>query len=393
MRLIHPAAAKTPASVVLLVNLAKYAYIHRDYVLVGAYVRIIFVGNGNQKFDGLRHFGYDTRIFNGLVRNGHCVYFFSDRDEVRYSSPFGKLKLIGRKRTNEKLIRVAENMKADALVLAHVDTILPETFEQIKKRLPDIRIAQIKIDALFNTKNRTNIKKREDVVDATFLTTGGDILKEIAGKKSVCYFIPNFTDSSIETGLAHTHKDLPYDVACFMHVDSGYAPDEKDRLRLANGLTEGIKDLKTCYGGFNGLPSARGPLYIDRLSNSAMGLNLSKHISDGVQSTPASRFLYSSDRIAHFMGNGCLTFTQAGFGLENLYKQDEVIFFDELPDLIEKVTYYKKNPATRQMIAAKGWMKAHNQFSSTVAMKYVLERLFNKPLSQAYDWPVDAYSR
>lgn len=353
-------------------------------------LKIVFVGNGNLKFAGLRHFGYDTRIFNGLVRNGHCIYWFSDRDEVRQASPFGVLKDIGRKRANEKLLQVVDNIKPDAIVLAHVDTIFNETFQEIRRRLPSVRIGQVNVDPLFNPTNRANLLRRSPVVDATFVTTGGPALEGVSGPNNTCYFIPNFSDSSIDTGTAFASADLPYDVACFMHADTG-KDDEVDRLKLANGIVSAIPGLRTCYGGFNGGPSVRGTAYLESLAKSAMGLNLSKTISNDARSTPETRYLYSSDRIAHFMGNGCLVMTQDGFALQEIYAADEVIFFQGLPDLTEKVRFYKENPAARQKAAQQGWRKAHEQFETTIVMKYVLERLLGWPLSRTYAWPVQGY--
>jgi hypothetical protein len=175
-----------------------------------------------------------------------------------------------------------------------------------------------------------------------------------------------------------------------MHADTG-KDDEVERLQLANGIVSAIPGLRTCYGGFNGGPSVRGTAYLESLAQSAMGLNLSKTISNDARSTPETRHLYSSDRIAHFMGNGCLTFTQEGFNLQEIYSEDEVVFFKGLPDLTEKVRFYRDNPALRQKVAKKGWQKAHEKFETTIVMRYVLERLLERPLSQAYAWPGQGY--
>jgi hypothetical protein len=175
-----------------------------------------------------------------------------------------------------------------------------------------------------------------------------------------------------------------------MHADTG-KDDEVERLQFANGIVAAIPGLKTCYGGFNGKDSVRGIAYIEALSSAAMGLNLSKKISNDNPSTEETRYLYSSDRIAHFMGNGCLTFTQRGFGLEEIYASDEVAFFDGLADLTEQVREFVKNPAARQKIAKKGWAKVHQEFNGTVVMNYVIERLMQRSLSRAYAWPTEGY--
>lgn len=355
-------------------------------------MKIVFVGNGNFRFAGLRHFGYDTRIFNGLVRNGHCVYLFSDRDELRQLSPLGLFRKKGRARANEKLLKVVDNIRPDALVLVHVDTIGTETYAEIRRRHPGIRIAQINVDPLFNPTNRANLLRRAPMVDATFVTSGGPALSSVTAKGKRAYFLPNFTDSSIDTGTAFADAEPRFDVACFMHADTGMAGDEAERLALANGVASGVAGVKTCYGGFNGAGSIRGRAYYDSLAQSAMGLNLSKHFSNEAPSTPETRYLYSSDRIAHFMGNGCLTFTQRGFALEEIYAEDEVVYFEGLADLVEKVDWHKRNPAQRQAAARKGWERAHGPFETTNVMKYMLEQLFERPLTGHYPWPVTSYA-
>lgn len=352
-------------------------------------MRILFIGNANRKYDGQRHFSFDTRLHNGLIRNNHYVYFFSDRDEVREATTFG-FKAAGRRKANEKLLKIVDRFRPEAIIFAHVDNIFPETFGEIKRRLPEIRIAQVSVDAIWNPNNLAKLKYRGAYVDATFVTTGGPALRGIAGPRSDCYFIPNFSDTSIDTGQAFATEHLPYDVACFMHADTG-KQDEVERLMLANGLAQGIPGLCTRYGGWGGQPSVRDQSYLDDLAHSAMGLNLSKKIADNAQSTFDTRYLYSSDRIAHFMGNGCLTLTQSGFGLDKLYRDDEVVFFDALPDLIDKVRHYKNNPAARRAVAQKGWLKAHNEFNSTLVTQYIVERLFDKVLSRNYAWPTEVH--
>jgi hypothetical protein len=220
-------------------------------------MKIIFVGNGNLKFAGARHFSYDARIFNGLVRNGHCVYFFSDRDEARQSSPLG-LKAIGRDRANRKLLKVVDNIRPEALVLAHADVIHPDTFREIRNKYPHVRVAHVNVDCIFNPTNVAKLDRRGDVVDATFITTGGPALNRLASPGNTFYFIPNFTDAGIDTGRAFEHEAPRHDLACFMNVNPAQPSDEADRVALAVGVSAAIPDLRTCYGGFNGAPVVRG---------------------------------------------------------------------------------------------------------------------------------------
>jgi len=87
------------------------------------------------------------------------------------------------------------------------------------------------------------------------------------------------------------------------------------------------------------------------------------------------------------MGNGSLAFTKTGFGLENLYSEDEMIFFEDMDDLADKVLFYKLHSKARQKLAHKGWEKSHNAFSVDAVIRYILECLCGHAPSQTYDWP------
>ncbi len=351
-------------------------------------MNILFIGNANLKYAARSHYIYNTRVHNGLIRNNHFVYFFSDRDEVRTLSPLG-IRAIGQHRANQKLLSVVKDLRPDIILMTHVNLIEEETFRIIKRQYPDIRIGRINVDALYAPHNVQNLKEYGDVVDATFITSGGPALQEFSSEDQPFYFVPNMTDNSIDTGRAFEMTAPEHDVSCFMHNDNHW--DERTRLHLANGLRDKLPELKTFYRGFNGQPSIRGVQYLDALSNSAMALSLSRSIIDGMVSTAETRYLYSSDRVAHVMGNGALALISDQFGLQDLYGKDEVVFFEELGDLVEQVEFYKKNPKARMAIAKKGWEKAHNEFNETIVLRYIIERLMEKPLSRDYAWPTKAW--
>ena len=351
-------------------------------------MKILFIGNANFKHAGNSHFSYNTRIRNGLIRNGHYLYYFSDRDEVNTSSPLG-IRMIGQRRANKKLLKVADYLQPDAIIMAHVNLIDAETLRIIKRRFPEVRIGRVNVDAIYSPNNRANLKNYADLIDATFITSGGPALSQFSALDQKFYFIPNMTDASIDTGQAFTLDTPQYDLTCIMHNDT--SGDDRHRLDLALGVQGALPELKTCYRGFNGQLGIRGTEYLTALQNSAMALNLNRLVVDGMESTPGNRYLYSSDRLAHIMGSGVLAFTSDQFGLQDLYKDDEMVFFSDKNDLIDKVRFYKNNIAARQKIAKNGWQTAHRDFNEVIVMKYVLERLFDKPLSQDYAWPTQAY--
>ena len=64
-----------------------------------------------------------------------------------------------------------------------------------------------------------------------------------------------------------------------------------------------------------------------------MGLNLSRGLPTKY---------YSSNRIASLMGNGLLTFVDRKTQLSDIFRKNEIIFYDNINDLSQKIHFYKK---------------------------------------------------
>lgn len=352
-------------------------------------MKIIFAGNAGQKYDGMRYYSSDRRFYNGLVRNGHMVWFFSDRDELRLRSPLG-WRPIGRKKVNTALLRLARHFKPDALILLNADIVSNETLAALRVAHPDLRMAQINIDAIFNPYNHHRFMHRRSLVDMQFFTTGGHAIGRFGTVDQPCYFIPNPTDRAIDVGRSFDLETPLYDMTCTMTMDSRYK-DSENRLHLATALAQAMPELKTCYRGFDGNPGARGSTYMDIYAQSAMALNLSLQMSGDAASSVDERYLYSSDRIAHVTGNGALCFAGNTFSLDQLYAENELICFEDLTDLKQKTEFYHRNIAARRDAAKRGWQKAHGAFSVEKVTSYITERLFGTTLSHDYEWPMEAY--
>ena len=96
-----------------------------------------------------------------------------------------------------------------------------------------------------------------------------------------------------------------------------------------------------------------------------MGLNLSR-------GKPIK--YYSSDRIAQLMGNGLLTFIDKKTHYNDFFKNDEMIFYNDINDLVEKIYKYKKDKKLLNKIARKGHKKYHKFFNSNVVAKFIIDK-------------------
>ena len=98
--------------------------------------------------------------------------------------------------------------------------------------------------------------------------------------------------------------------------------------------------------------------------------------------------MYSSDRIAQLTGCGLLVFCPKTPGMNLLFKENEVVYYDQDDDLIEKIKYYAVHDEERMATAKRGWERAHNSFNSQRVTRYILDTVFNEPHGEAYEWDV-----
>lgn len=323
-------------------------------------MKIVHVANYNFLKDGQSYYAMDYKIHQGLVRNGHFVYPFSYRDTAR-DNIFGSKKW-GIGKAKRRLIEVCQNIRPELLFLAHAELIGAETLMEIRRILPDIKIAMWFVDALFNEHNVVNIKSKLHELDALFVTTGGEWLKQFENGRTKVLFFPNMVDPSIDIYKNFEHSHLPID---FLFCGTDYK--DPDRQHFLNTLQQKLSMINTRFVGCLGFPRIFGDDYMQLISQSRMGLNYSRR-----NDVP----FYSSDRIAHLTGNGILTFTPRIPGFEELYQEDEVVYFDSLDELVEKAMYYHAHPEEGAIIARKGWEKAQHNFGSDKITLNMLNLIF-----------------
>ena len=85
--------------------------------------------------------------------------------------------------------------------------------------------------------------------------------------------------------------------------------------------------------------------FLKKISNSYMGLNLSR-------GRPIK--YYSSDRIVQLIGNGLLTFIDDKTFLNDFFSKKELVFYNNIDDLSEKMSKYKKDKKMGKKIAKNG---------------------------------------
>jgi len=361
-------------------------------------VRILYVGNGAYKTRGANYYMDGRRLCNGFVRNFNDVYFLSDRDTSRAGNIFRSSEL-GIGYCNKVFVDICKNYQPEMIVFAHADIIKNKSLEEVRSLLPDVKMVQFNIDPLFSQDNIDKLRHKMPYMDATFITTAGSILGTIGESEGVVSHIPNAIDGSIETVRCHERSDQENDVfwACRLSPKTDLVKGNP-RWELPLFLEDSGK-VAVDYWGMNDKPTLFGAAYLQTLGNAKMGMNINQGnlLGDFVEAPGHnSVYLYSSSRIAEYMGNGLLVFCHRDIEmdskLEELFQEDkEMVFFSSSEELLDKVLYYKEHDDKRKEIARRGWEKSHNHLNVSKVAKYIIEVTFKRPLSEDYIWPTELY--
>ncbi len=355
--------------------------------LLGKNMRILMVGGFQFKNDAARYYDYNRKLINGFTKLGHQVMTFSDRDVARMSNIF-KSRKAGIKPCNEKLMDYIHRFKPHLVVFKHADVITQETILEIKHKYPHTKLAQLNIDALFNPDNVARINHKSGLMDANYVTTYGESLYKICQNNVPVYYIPNIVDRAVEAGRAFEGENK-----ADLFLAYGNAAPDDSRYITAHRILDEAPDVCFSYHVSAQGTGLWGADYMDRLAECAMGLNLSRKEEKGRGGDMNDLFMYSSDRLAHYMGNGLLTFSDRDFSLDELYEEDkEMIFYSSVDELIDKLKYYKEHDDVRRKIAQAGWQKAHTAHNETYAAQFMLETLFESKISD-YQWPTKPYMK
>ena len=341
-------------------------------------LKIIHVTNFNQRYYGRLQYNTGIRLNNGLIRLGHNVISLSDRDLTNVSKSFKDP--TGSKYLNNLISETINNFKPDILILGHADRVDNDMLIDSKEKFKSLTIAQWFLDPLSKKgpdyiKNKLRILDKIKAMDATFTTTDPNSL-DFNIKNS--YFMPNPCDKSLDNLKNFNHKpinDVFYAISHGVHRGVLRTGKKDEREIFISKLKKKCKNIVFDTYGMFGKQPIWGDSFLNELSNSKMGLNLSR-------GKPIK--YYSSDRLAQLMGNGLLTFIDKKTCYNDFFDKDEMIFYNNLDDLSEKINQYKKDDKLRRKIAKKGNLKYHKYFNSTQVAKFIIDK--SKGINSKFYW-------
>ncbi len=346
-------------------------------------MRVLIIGNADEREPGRRFYSVDRKLANGFLRNGHSVWFFSDRDVARASTLLRSSRA-GRGAAQEKFREAVRNYAPHAIVLMHSSLIATETLEEAKGRA---RVAQICVDPLFRTVNVERLTERARVVDATFVTTAGEALKRFSTASNVSAFIPNPVDPSIEDQRNFARDDLV--VRCLLRGQCRRRPRERCAARNAATDESGGAGLRlprlrrragalrrrlfrAAGAGAHGAQPQLGPGG-DGERAGAGGGTLSLQLRPR---QPASRL----------RARGVVV--SKSIDLSEMFEPEREMVFAATPEAMRDAALrLKRDDGARRRIAEAGWRKAHELYNERRVASFIEDVMFRRPLSHAYGWP------
>ena len=331
--------------------------------------KVLLVGNVFGRDFGNAFYMILPKLLHGLVRNGCNLQVFNDREIARASTPLLS-SITGWHAANRKLITTCRNFRPDLLLLGHCEVIRNATLAAIRDEMPDIRIAYRNVDALSDGRNQKRVNRRAEVVDKIFVTTAAPILETLRANRAEVYFIPNPVDSAIDTGRAFMRNDQDHDVFFAVNTKDSRVDFVAEAISQVPGLSADIR----CTPG---KPPIFGAAYVAALANARMGISVSR---------PDNAYLYASDRMSQLLGNGLLTFVSRSTGFGDIFTDDQIAFFDDPDELVDKLQFFARNDRERRKVAEAGWAAGHSLFASERVARYILEQSFDDPLSENYPW-------
>ncbi len=339
-------------------------------------LRIINIYNAGQKSNHrLYNISLGKKFTNGFIRNGHDVLEISDRDYIRQN------RSLSIKNNNSKFqeyfIETFKNYNPDLVFFGHTKNIDLETLDTAKSLNNNLLISQWNEDPMmpslsYSSENIKNLTEYSSYVDHNFITTHPSVLAKYKHKiKNLHYFfVP--VDKNIEcfdVFKLKPQKDLFYAMSHGVNRASLKPGKIDDRVNFLDRLVKKLDSIDFDFYGYENIEPIWGNDFYKALINSKMGLNLSRGLP--------SKY-YSSNRIASLMGNGLLTFIDNRTYLNDIFKKDELIFYENISDLSDKIKFYKSKSKLRNKIAAKGKKKYFRLFNEKRICEYITKTITGK---------------
>ena len=335
-------------------------------------LRIINIYNTGQKLNHrLYNISLGKKFTNGFIRNGHDVLEISDRDFIRQNRSFALKN--SETKFQQYLIETFKNYNPDFLFFGHTKNISIDTINQFRIINKNLIISQWNEDPVmpsldYSKTNIKNISNYASIVDHNFITTHPSVFKKQNTniKNLHFFFVP--VDQNIEcfdVFKMNPSRDVFYAMSHGVNRATLKKGKIDSRINFLNTLIKKIDNINYDFYGFENKEPIWGNNFYKALVSSKMGLNLSRGLPTKY---------YSSNRIASLMGNGLLTFIDKKTQMNDFFNSNEIVFYNNISDLSEKIKFYKLNEKARIKIAKNGKKKYFKLFNELKTTKYIIDK-------------------
>ena len=364
-------------------NLKKISAIKENLIEINSYKlnftnnnnnnnRILHIANFDEKNDfRLSSINLAAKISNGFIKDKFQITNFSDRFFFQ-TNAFSNI--------DDKIINIVKNLNPNLLLLGHTNSIKKETLKYIKDKFSNIKIAFWYEDSVnkkgpdFN-KNKQFIEKYKDYVDQYFVTTDKNNIQTSIPRNKL-NFIPVPCSNTTENLNLYQTRNHEFDIfyAVSHGVNRGILKKNKidERYNFLKLLMSKSNDITYNIFGFNNVQPVWGNKFLKEISKCKFALNLSR-------GEPIK--YYSSNRIASLVANGIPTLIDEKVKFSDFFSNNEMIFYKDIYDLIDKVNYYKKNERKRVQLGFNGKNRYFKIFNNRIVADYIFSKTLGvKPL-------------
>lgn len=337
--------------------------------------KVLHISNFNEKNNHrLFNISIATKITNGLIRNNCDVVNFSYRNYLSQKL-FPDL--------DNNILDITKNYRPDLIILGHNNSLKSETLENFKNQKRKIALWYEDHVVNYGPNWKTNlnlIEKNHQLIDNYFITTHPSVIKSKINKYKI-NFLPIPVDENIENLKIYEnkfrYKDLFFALSHGVNFGGLRSGSNDERETILKRIMNKGKNINFHILGINGDRPKWNYDFYNEMMICKMALNLSR----------GKPLKYaSSNRIASYMGNGILTFISKKVKYQELFSDDEMVFYDNEDDLISKILDLKDNIKKINNISKKGREKYFKIFNNLIISDSILSKTLGSTPKYNYAW-------